>query len=76
MSIRRPYEVKRKEYRLDKNDSQQVEIIFSIKGPTVCSNKFTDESLANALCDMLNEVYDKGRQDGVKESHEQTADSK
>lgn len=76
MSTKRPYEVRRKEYRLDKNDSQQVEVIFSIKGPTVCPNKFTDEPLAIALCEMLNEVYVKGHQDGAKESREQTADSK
>lgn len=69
----KPYEVKRKEYRLDKNDSTQVEVIFSIKGPTVCVNKFADVTEANGFCDMLNEVYKKGHQDGIEHNKRETA---
>jgi len=75
MSAKKPYEVKRKEYRLDKNDDQKMEIIFSIKGPTVCVNKFTKEEEADVFCDMLNEVYTKGHQDGAKHTIAQSTES-
>lgn len=60
-----PYEVKRKEYRLDKADSTLVEVQFSIKGPTICSKKFQDEATAKKECDIMNEVYNKGYQDAL-----------
>lgn len=69
MTSTHPYQVKKKEYRLDKNDDQQVETVFSIKGPTVCSSKFSDESSAQMLCDMLNEAYHKGYGDGCAGSN-------
>lgn len=75
MSAKKPYEVKRKEYRLDKNDDQKVEIIYSIKGPTVCTNKFTTKEEADVFCNMLNEVYTKGHQDGTKHTNIQSTES-
>lgn len=66
MSKLSPYEVKEKSYRLDKNDATLVEITFTVKGPTVCAKKFSDKAEAQRECDMLNEVYNKGHQDGVK----------
>ncbi len=61
-----PYAVKRKEYRLDKNDASLVEVQFSIKGPTACGKKFPDEASAQRECDNMNAVYNKGFEDGKK----------
>lgn len=61
-----PYSVKEKPYRLDKNDATLVEITFTVKGPTVCAKKFADKAEAQRECDMLNKVYDKGHQDGMR----------
>lgn len=62
-----PYAVKRKEYRLDKADDKAVEVYFTIKGPTICTKKFTDEAEAKRECEMMNGIYKKGYETGRKE---------
>jgi len=69
MSKLSPYEVKRKEYRLDKADASAIEVTFTINGPTKCAKKFSDKSDAQRECDLLNQVYDKGYQDGMLVMH-------
>lgn len=63
-----PYTVKRKEFRLDKDDKDKVSVHFTIKGPTICTKQFDKEDEAQRECDMLNNVYDRGYQDGRKQS--------
>lgn len=61
-----PYTVKRKEYRLDKADDKAVEVYFTVKGPTVCTKKFTVEADAKRECASMNEIYKKGYDAGRK----------
>ena len=62
-----PYTVKRKEYRLDKADDKAIEVYFTIKGPTVCTKKFTIEADAKRECATMNEIYKKGYEARRKE---------
>lgn len=60
------YTVKRKEFRLDKEDREKVSVHFTIKGPTICTEQFDKEDEAQRECDKLNKVYDRGYQDGMR----------
>lgn len=61
-----PYAVKRKEFRLDKDDKDKISVHFTIKGPTVCVKQFSTEEEAKRECDDMNKIYNRGYQDALK----------